>query len=73
MTDSKYQNHCTINWGLKADTIKGWDEICIASIELFGLPGGRYITDMGPDKMIWSFCDPKDALLFKLKFSEVTV
>jgi len=55
------------------DNIPHWDEICIQAIELFGLPGGRYITDIGGNCMDWIFKDPKDALVFKLKFSEVAV
>jgi hypothetical protein len=49
-----------------------WDRLCVASIELFGCPGDKFVTDIGPDKMTWSFRDPKDAFIFKLKFSEVT-
>ena len=55
------------------DDIPHWDEICIRAIELFGLPGGRYITDIGGNFMDWIFRDSKDAVLFKLKFSEVAV
>jgi hypothetical protein len=55
------------------DDILGWDNVCARAIELFGLPGGRYITDIGNDRMDWIFKDSKDALLFKLKFSEVAV
>jgi hypothetical protein len=51
----------------------GWDEVCIHTIELFGLPGTRYITDIGSESMDWIFKDVKDALIFKLKFSELTL
>jgi hypothetical protein len=49
-----------------------WDQMSIASIELFGLPGDRFITDISAEHMTWSFRSDRDALLFKLKFSEVT-
>jgi len=49
-----------------------WDEICIYAIEHYGLPGKNYVTDMSVDRMIWSFKDPKNALMFKLRWSEVT-
>jgi hypothetical protein len=39
---------------------------------MFGLPGDRYITDISEFSMVWSFKDPRDAILFKLKFGEVT-
>ena len=51
---------------------RNWNEICADAVELFGLPGQRYITDIGGNCMDWIFRDPKDALIFKLKFSEVT-
>jgi hypothetical protein len=48
-----------------------WDKVCIYAIEHYGLPGKNYITDMSVDRMIWSFRDPRDALMFKLRWSEV--
>jgi len=50
-----------------------WDEVCYKAIDLFGLPGDRYITDISTEWMDWIFKDPKDAIIFKLKFSEVSV
>ena len=38
---------------------------------MFGCPGDKFVTDIGPEAMTWSFRDPKDAFIFKLKFSEV--
>jgi hypothetical protein len=49
-----------------------WNVVAAEAMELFGLPGDRYITDIGEHSMIWSFKDPRDAVLFKLKFGEVT-
>ena len=72
MRDPEYTYSVTIRLNDPND-IMGWDEVCIAAIELFGLPGTRYITDIGNDCMDWIFKDSKDALLFKLKFSEVTL
>jgi hypothetical protein len=48
-----------------------WDDVCIYAIEHYGLPGKNYITDMSVDRMVWSFKDPRDALMFKLRWSEV--
>lgn len=48
-----------------------WDTISIYAIENFGLPGDRYVVDMNMDRMIWNFRDPRDALMFKLRWSEV--
>lgn len=63
----------TINWGNGADTMEYWDRICIYSIEQFGLPGDRYITDISADSMTWSFRSDADALIFRLRFSELAV
>ena len=62
----------TIRWGRGADTMDYWDQLSISSIELFGLPGDRYITDITAEHMTWFFRDKQEALIFKLKFSEVT-
>jgi hypothetical protein len=47
-----------------------WNEICAQVVEQFGLPGERYITEVGLLEMAFIFRDPKDLLLFKLKWSE---
>jgi hypothetical protein len=59
-----------IPWSSKLDTVTAWNEICAEGMELFGLPGNRYITDANVNDMTWWFRDPKDALLMTLKFSE---
>ena len=50
-----------------------WDEICHYAIEHYGLPGTRYVTDISETRMVWSFRDPRDALMFKLRWSEVAI
>ena len=72
LTDPEFNYPVTVKWGRGADTMEYWDQLCIASIEMFGLPGDRFITDIGPDQMTWTFRDKRDAFIFKLKFSEVT-
>lgn len=59
-----------IPWSRQADTITAWNEICADGIELFGLPGDRYITDANVNDMTWWFRNEQDALLMTLKFSE---
>jgi hypothetical protein len=48
-----------------------WDNLCASAVELFGLPGDRYITDISEQAMTWSFRSDQDAVLFRLKFAEV--
>lgn len=47
-----------------------WNEICAQVVEQFGLPGDRYITEVGLLEMSFIFKDPQDLVLFKLKWSE---
>ena len=47
-----------------------WNEICAHVIEDFGLPGDRYITEVGLVEMAFIFKSPQDLVLFKLKWSE---
>ena len=71
MREPEYSHHCTIPWtNWASDSLYMWNVIAAEAMELFGLPGDRYITDIGEHSMIWSFKDPRDAVLFKLKFSE---
>jgi len=71
LTDPKFAYPVRVNWGQGADTMLYWNELCASSIEMFGLPGDRFITDISAKAMTWTFRDDRDALLFKLKFSEV--
>jgi hypothetical protein len=47
-----------------------WNEICAQVLEDFGMPGDRYVTEVGLLEMAFIFKDPQDLLLFKLKWSE---
>lgn len=71
LTDPEFEHPVTVRWGQGADTIEYWNEMCMASIDMFGCPGDRYVTDIGADAMTWSFQSEQDALIFRLKFSEV--
>jgi hypothetical protein len=70
--NSKFKYPVTIQWGRGADTMDYWDNLSIYSIEHFGLPGDRYVTDITADHMTWTFRSEHDALIIRLRFSEVT-
>ena len=70
LTDPEYSHHCTIPWRDQANPMFYWDQLCAEAVELFGLPGDRYITDISEQSMTWSFCTSQDAVLFRLKFGE---
>ena len=70
LRDESYQYPVVIPWSARVDTVTAWNEICAQGMEMFGLPGGRYITDANVTDMTWWFKDEHDALLMTLKFSE---
>ena len=72
MREPKYCHHCTIPWVSRTNPLYYWDTLTADALEMFGLPGARYITDISEFSMTWSFRDPKDAVFFILKFGEVT-
>ena len=71
MQDPEFAHPVTVYWGSGPDTMDYWDKLCIASMEMFGLPGDRFVTDIAEDRMSWIFRNEQDAFIFKLKFSEV--
>jgi hypothetical protein len=46
-----------------------WNEVTARALEVFGLPGDRYITHLTQDHMEYHFRDPHDATLFLLEHS----
>jgi hypothetical protein len=70
LRDDAFKYPVVVPWSSKLDTVSAWNEICAQGMEMFGLPGGRYITDTNVTDMTWWFRDEQDALLMTLKFSE---
>ena len=72
MHDPEFAHPVNMSWTRSdSDTvIRDWNEIWAQGIELFGLPGDRYITDLTAGYATWIFREPQDALLFRLKFAE---
>ena len=71
LRESEFNHHYTIPWRDPTNPMFYWNTLCANAIELFGLSGDRYITDISKHSMTWSFRKEQDALLFRLKFSEV--
>jgi hypothetical protein len=70
LRDDTFRYPVVVPWSPKLDTVSAWNEICAQGMEMFGLPGHRYITDANVNDMTWWFKDEQDALLMTLKFSE---
>ena len=47
-----------------------WNETCAKIIEHFGLPGGKYKTEVSSECMHFDFNNEKDALLCKIMISD---
>ena len=47
-----------------------WNETCAMVLEVFGLPGNRYTTQMNPDLIAFNFTSPKDAAMCKILLSD---
>ena len=70
LRDEEFKYPVVVPWSARLDTVSAWNEICAQGMEMFGLPGHRYITDANVNDMTWWFRDEQDALLMTLKFSE---
>ena len=70
LKDEIFKYPVAVPWGPELDTVTAWNEICAQGMEMFGLPGNKYITEANVNDLTWWFKDPKDALLMTLKFSE---
>ncbi len=58
----------TVPWQSQAND--WWNETCAQIVEHFGLPGGKYVTEVSADYMHFDFTDERDALLCKIMISE---
>ena len=65
---AKTSNTVTVLW----DNQNGfwWNETCAIVLEVFGLPGDRYITKPSHDAMFFDFKNEKDADLCRILLSE---
>jgi hypothetical protein len=70
LRDDAFKYPVVVPWNARLDTVSAWNEICAQGMEMFGLPGNRYITDANVTDMTWWFRTEQDALLMTLKFSE---
>ena len=67
LQDPDFAYGAQINWGYSMDTISQWDDVAVWGIEMFGLPGERYITEINVNDMTWWFRSEQDRLVFVLR------
>jgi hypothetical protein len=58
----------SVPWKSQSDV--WWNETCARIIEHFGLPGGKYTTEVSVNEMKFFFKDEKEALMCKIMISE---
>lgn len=58
----------TVPWRNQKDM--WWNETCARIIEHFGLPGGRYVTEVSTECMHFDFENEKDELMCRLLISD---
>ena len=67
MKDREFQHGVRLSWGRRWNSITQWDDVSIWALELFGLPGDKYIVDINVNEMVWWFKNPADQILFVLR------
>ena len=62
----EYPHGMVLQWTDTYNEMLRWNEMLADIVQVFGLPGDRYITDVNVNDMTFWFRDHRDALLFKL-------
>jgi hypothetical protein len=64
---AQYLTVVRVGWNLNSPT--PWNKVSARALEVFGLPGDRYITHLTQEFLEYHFRDPCDATLFLLEHS----
>ena len=59
----------TVPWESQSNV--WWNETCANIVEHFGLPGGKYVTEVSTEHMKFIFYDDRDALMCKILVSDL--
>ncbi len=63
--DIDFKHVVQVPWDHR-QTSSNWTELCVEAIQIFGLPGDRYITHANEDCMDFMFKTERDAIHFSL-------
>ena len=61
-------NTVTVPWQNQSNV--WWNQTCADIMEVFGLPGGRYRTEVSTEAMIFYFENAKDAFMCRIMISD---
>lgn len=62
-----------IPWSREYDNEHSWNKVCIRAIQMFGLPGDRYVSHANVNHMDFVFNSNKDALMFAIEHNGTIV
>lgn len=60
----------TLPWKSSGKEVTPWNDVCADIIEVFGLPGNRFMSHATPDSMTFYFKTEYDASLCKVLISD---
>jgi hypothetical protein len=61
-------NIVTVPWQNQSNV--WWNQTCADIMEVFGLPGGRYQTEVSSKAMVFHFKNEKDAFMCRIMISD---
>lgn len=67
--DKNFPHSIKVTWTTEQGTI-WWNETCAQVLEVFGLPGHRYMYRPHFDYMTFNFASEKDAIMCKILLSD---
>lgn len=68
VTEQSFPHPVKVSWSPK--TVPAWNECCAMVLEVFGLPGDRFLFRPKTDHMVFEFRLEADALMCKIMFSD---
>ena len=68
MRENGFIYHVELSWNEQGNTM--WNEACADVIQVFGLPGNKFMTYPTMDSMLFGFKSDRDATLCRILLSE---
>ena len=68
-SDQNYPHTIRVNWQSESGAV-WWNETCAMVLEVFGLPGHRFVYHPFENYMEFLFASEKDAIMCKLLLSD---
>ena len=69
-SDKSYPHPIRVNWYSDRQDAVWWNEVCAMVLEVFGLPGNKFIYHPYENYMEFLFASEKDAIICKILLSD---